>query len=139
MATSKLIKPTNVTVSIPEFTDQPDQRVNSNCIDKIIDGVNSLNDQIANFVKRREVILEPGALSAGASGYLTGTAPEETGYKPWTLEYVPASIGSVGGSLVLNGTIIPNDRTYYIGYYALTALSATNAKIAVRILYIKNT
>jgi len=48
MATSKLIKPTNVTVSIPEFTDQPDQRVNSNCIDKTIDGVNSLNDQKAN-------------------------------------------------------------------------------------------
>lgn len=49
MATSKLIKPTNVTVSIPEFTDQPDQRVNSNCIDKTIDGVNSLNDQIGKF------------------------------------------------------------------------------------------
>lgn len=48
MATSKLIKPTNVTVSIPAFTDQPDQRVNSNCIDKSIDGINTLSDQIAN-------------------------------------------------------------------------------------------
>ena len=41
MATNKTITPTNVTVSVPAFTDQPDQRVNSNCIDKIIDGVNT--------------------------------------------------------------------------------------------------
>lgn len=47
MATSKLIKPTNVTVQIPAFTDQPDNRVNTNCIDKAIDGINALSDQIA--------------------------------------------------------------------------------------------
>lgn len=52
MATSKLIKPTNVTVSIPAFTDQPDQRVNSNCIDKSIDGINALSDQIGNVCDR---------------------------------------------------------------------------------------
>ena len=45
MATSKLLKPTNVTISIPEFTDQPDQRVNSNCIDKEADAINTLSDQ----------------------------------------------------------------------------------------------
>ena len=44
MATSKLLKPTNVTISIPEFTDQPDQRVNSNCIDKEADAINLLSD-----------------------------------------------------------------------------------------------
>ena len=49
MATSKLLKPTNVTISIPAFTDQPDQRVNSNCIDKEADAINSLSDQIANL------------------------------------------------------------------------------------------
>ena len=46
MATSKLLKPTNVTISIPEFTDQPDQRVNSNCIDKEADAINTLSEQI---------------------------------------------------------------------------------------------
>lgn len=51
MATSKLLKPTNVTISIPAFTDQPDQRVNSNCIDKEADAINSLSDQIANKFK----------------------------------------------------------------------------------------
>ena len=49
MATSKLLKPTNVTISIPEFTDQPDQRVNSNCIDKEADAINTLSEQIANI------------------------------------------------------------------------------------------
>lgn len=46
MATSKLLKPTNVTISIPEFTDQPDQRVNSNCIDKEADAINALSEQL---------------------------------------------------------------------------------------------
>ena len=49
MATSKLLKPTNVTISIPEFTDQPDQRVNSNCIDKEADAINSLSEQIGSL------------------------------------------------------------------------------------------
>lgn len=49
MATSKLLKPTNVTISIPAFTDQPDQRVNSNCIDKEADAINSLSDQIVTY------------------------------------------------------------------------------------------
>lgn len=51
MATSKVLAPTNVTIQIPEFTDQPDQRVNSNCIDKEADAINALNTQIANFNK----------------------------------------------------------------------------------------
>ena len=49
MATSKLLKPTNVTISIPEFTDQPDQRVNSNCIDKEADAINTLSEHIGNL------------------------------------------------------------------------------------------
>ena len=48
MATSKTLTPTNVTIQIPEFTDQPDQRVNSNCIDKEADAINALNSKIAN-------------------------------------------------------------------------------------------
>ena len=51
MATSKTLTPTNVTIQIPEFTDQPDQRVNSNCIDKEADAINALNTHIANIVK----------------------------------------------------------------------------------------
>ena len=42
MATNKTLGPTGVTISIPAFTDQPDQRVNSNCIDKLADAVNTL-------------------------------------------------------------------------------------------------
>ena len=46
MATSKTLTATGVTIQIPEFTDQPDQRVNSNCIDKLADAVNSNSDHI---------------------------------------------------------------------------------------------
>lgn len=47
MATSKTLTPTNVTIQIPEFTDQPDQRVNSNCLDKEADAINALNSNLA--------------------------------------------------------------------------------------------
>ena len=46
MATSKTLTPTNVTIQIPAFTDKPDQRVNSNCIDKEADAINALSDQM---------------------------------------------------------------------------------------------
>ena len=49
MATSKTLTPTNVTIQIPEFTDQPDQRVNSNCIDKEADAINALNNNISTI------------------------------------------------------------------------------------------
>lgn len=49
MAISKTLTPTNVTIQIPEFTDQPDQRVNSNCIDKEADAINALYGQIGNI------------------------------------------------------------------------------------------
>ena len=49
MATTKTLRPTNVTISIPEFTDQPDQRVNSNCIDKEADAINTLSEQIGTL------------------------------------------------------------------------------------------
>ena len=49
MATSKTLTPTNVTIQIPAFADKPDQRVNSNCIDKEADAINALSDQIATL------------------------------------------------------------------------------------------
>ena len=52
MATSKTLTPTNVTIQIPEFTDQPDQRVNSNCLDKEADAINALNTQITLCTKQ---------------------------------------------------------------------------------------
>lgn len=45
MATSKTLKPTNVTISIPAMTDRPNQSVNSNCIDKLADAVNKTHDK----------------------------------------------------------------------------------------------
>lgn len=50
MATSKTLAPTNVTISIPAMTDQPDASVFSNCVDKEADAINALNSQIANKI-----------------------------------------------------------------------------------------
>lgn len=69
MATSKLLKPTNVTIQIPEFTDQPDQRVNSNCLDKEADAINALNDQAEGTQTRFKYY----TLSSGQTITLNGT------------------------------------------------------------------
>ena len=58
MATSKLLKPTNVTISIPAGTDIPDQSVSSNCIDKEGDAINALSDQIANLKNNGANVIE---------------------------------------------------------------------------------
>ena len=49
MATSKTLAPTNVTISIPAMTDQPNASVLANCADKEADAINALNSQIGNF------------------------------------------------------------------------------------------
>ena len=48
MATSKILAPTNVTISIPAMTDQPNASVLANCADKEADAINALNSQLAN-------------------------------------------------------------------------------------------
>jgi len=49
MATSKTLAPTNVTISIPAMTDQPDASVFSNCIDKEADAINTLNSHFVTI------------------------------------------------------------------------------------------
>ena len=72
MATSKLLKPTNVTISIPGFTDQPDQRVNSNCIDKEADAINELSDKIGTLQKKLIHKTLYKTVVTGTSAYLLG-------------------------------------------------------------------
>ena len=64
MAISKTLTPTNVTIQIPDFTDRPDQRANSNCIDKEADAINALNTQIANLIKTTNAV----SVTTNASG-----------------------------------------------------------------------
>lgn len=79
MATSKTLTPTNVTIQIPEFTDQPDQRVNSNCIDKEADAINALNSKIPNPVNTKSGFSSSEIFGSGSSntfvvrGYLNST------------------------------------------------------------------
>lgn len=55
MATSKTLAPTNVTISIPAMTDQPDASVFSNCVDKEADAINALNSNKQNKVQTANV------------------------------------------------------------------------------------
>lgn len=79
MATSKTLTPTNVTISIPEFTDQPDQRVNSNCIDKEADAINTVNSKLtpqasSNLNNAKTVGIyttNTSALNTPVTGYFT--------------------------------------------------------------------
>ena len=70
MATSKTLAPTNVTIQIPEFTDQPDQRVNSNCIDKEADAINALNTQIATHTFGTAIVVDATGFTTQTDGYL---------------------------------------------------------------------
>ena len=49
MATSKTLAPTNVTISIPAMTDQPNTSVLANCADKEADAINALNSQFVDI------------------------------------------------------------------------------------------
>lgn len=98
MATSKTLTPTNVTISIPEFTDQPDQRVNSNCIDKEADAINALNDNIASLEGQLCIVQNTDVATQNIS---TGE------YVLWkgTMTKATQFIGTGGG---LNSTRLPS-------------------------------
>ena len=67
MATSKTLTPTNVTIQIPAFTDQPDQRVNSNCIDKEADAIDRAVKQVLQDGFRTGDIMSDGCTRVGCS------------------------------------------------------------------------
>ena len=52
MATTKTIQPTGATITIPEFTDQPDVRPVATDLGNITDAANALSDQIGTLVKQ---------------------------------------------------------------------------------------
>lgn len=88
MATSKTLTPTNVTIQIPEFTDQPDQRVNSNCIDKEADAINALNTAVTNKIKKRTI-----SVTTNASGLYVSDVNFDT--------FVSASVSQTSNYLLI--------------------------------------
>ena len=48
-ATTKTLTPTNETISIPAFTDKPDNRLQTDSTGKLADAVNALSEQMANI------------------------------------------------------------------------------------------
>lgn len=78
MATSKTLTPTNVTIQIPAFTDKPDQRLNSNCIDKEADAINELSNKLAR--QQITVTKATGISTHGTYAYKTGKVVCVEGY-----------------------------------------------------------
>lgn len=113
MATSKTLTPTNVTIQIPAFTDKPDQRVNSNCIDKEADAINALSDQIANDVVYEKLTLTGHAITtqSGSGAYYSTNMVDllKTGYLPISV--------TVGSWSLLSKPIMPFIDNYrYLGF-----------------------
>ena len=75
MATSKTLAPTNVTISIPAMTDQPNASVLANCADKEADAINALNSNINAMFTVFKTVAYGQTVSSGT----TITIPVETG------------------------------------------------------------
>ena len=72
MATTKTLNPTNQTITLAEFTEKPDNRVNVNNDSKLADAVNALNSKITNSPRIH-------AFSVPANGSVTLTPSEGLG------------------------------------------------------------
>ena len=130
MATSKTLTPTNVTIQIPDFTDQPDQRVNSNCIDKEADAINALNGNINTLANTKargksntiatgdSVTYDIGIAGIVAVGRGSTYALYYAG--PWDTLILIASSGT-GITVTRSGTNVTmtNNTGSYIGYTVL--------------------
>lgn len=115
MATSKTLTPTNVTIQIPAFADKPDQRVNSNCIDKEADAINALSDQMANMtsVEIASVTTTGGYGLATKNGYIPIFAffdenwhvkIDKANSSQGTYTFGFTLLSNADGSLIQNGT-----------------------------------
>ena len=83
MATNKTIDPTNETVQVPAMTDKPNQAMNSNCLDKIIDGVNALNSNILLLKNMAKTVSQADYNDITELTYSTGVGtnmPTANGY-----------------------------------------------------------
>ena len=122
MATSKTLTPTNVTISIPEMTDQPNASVFSNCVDKEADAINSLSlysaisqSTLTNIVNTAKLVPTSAAIvfsgdsSTGTS--LVGTAGVCFGIvKNVNATRMDYMVVQPSGGRIALGTINPSDN-----------------------------
>lgn len=128
MATSKTLTPTNVTISIPAMTDQPNASVLANCADKEADAINALNSQIA----RTNVGV---TLNATGNQYFTHSATHgnkrtgvySVGIAVTTKAEVPSNTELNIGSVSVNppwtatGYVVVNNSSMLVGGVQISA------------------
>lgn len=121
MATSKTLTPTNVTIYIPEFTDQPDQRVNSNCIDKEADAINSL--AALKTVKHTTYTMETSSDTARLDNKGLGVT---------ATNFLRAIVTSAN-----NITVLPHTYSgyLYVSFYNKSTMATVSGTYTMDILY----
>ena len=116
MATSKTLAPTNVTISIPAMTDQPNASVLANCADKEADAINALNSQIAEFIPTKRM--------------RTGTVSSFTINFPTAGQYIVTStLNGIDYNCILLLNVYGNGTVYVAEIYkgsSVTITSQTN-------------
>lgn len=138
MATSKTLTPTNVTIQIPAMTDAPDQSVNSNCIDKLGDAVNTLNSQISTFIK-----VENGSatIASIAAGGIASTDIEISFPAGYTKANVPLPAYTSSGlpicSCYFGTSSDPTKVKVSVAVRNVTNAAVTNESVTVRVVFSK--
>ena len=120
MATTKHLDPTNVDISIPAMTDQPNASVFSNCVDKEADAINALSDQITNVQK-------PTLTYASGVSYVSGGV-----YKYNRLVVIALRLtvpSTQDGATIATGLPNPSDDGTYSSVYVRS--KANNGEVAV--------
>jgi len=128
MATSKTLTPTNVTIQIPAMTDAPDQSVNSNCIDKLGDAVNTLNSQMTNYLKS-------GSNSIGniiCSGYNTGSGNYIDCFIPCSTGGKTVTAASASSSTLV---YLPTKRISFSSVPTITVLETNAYGVRLELAY----
>lgn len=106
-ATTKTLTPTNQTISIPAFTDKPDNRLQTDSTSKLADAVNALNSKMANHLEIKYISatdtssVKNGIISCCS---IFATLVNDSGF--YTVRFY------VAGVINLIGWVIKNDSEY---------------------------
>ena len=116
-ATTKTLTPTNQTISIPAFTDKPDNRLQTDSTSKLADAVNALNSNKSN--KILSMVVEGTtdadgdiAIGLSQSAYsIISCAPDRITSGYYTQWYAVLPYGSSAGNTSYSAKCIGDNMT----------------------------
>lgn len=144
-ATTKTLTPTNQTISIPAFTDKPDNRLQTDSTGKLADAVNALSEQIMNlgggkiYGQSTNTVTIPVPTSGYYTGYILITPYNSQGMQAagfYMIHNVNGNIhvskisdefASVTGFTVSDGvlTLTTAESTYYFTSWLIVPITVS--------------